>query len=412
MPPPTSRTRTTPKSPGASSSASTRGSRPSPRSDLDAETFFTNLSTINAALLAVRSTRKQPRLDDKVLVSWNAMLIPALVEAGRVFDREDYINAASSAARFILGTMRDESGTRLRTHRDGISAIPTLLEDHAHLLDALLALNANPSTADEFPLDDIIALADETHELFADQSGTYFDTREGAKDLFVRTRTLHDGATPGSSGVMLHALIELAHRTSEPRFAQRAASLMQSNSATLSQHPLGTINSTRALLRMLARRDRYHELINFAANDGSDSLERTKSPVAVLVSTDELTVSDDAPASFKVRLQIEPGYHIAAADAGDSDAAKSLYPMRVGLISGQGIAVYADYPSGQSMGVESVGQFNAHSGTVEFDIAIEKAPGIGASQGEPVLGISFQPCSDQQCMQPQTVRLDVAITIE
>ncbi len=380
--------------------------------NLDAETFFTHLSTINAALLKVRNARKQPRLDDKVLVSWNAMLIPALVEAGRVYERDDYIAAAVNAAKFMLSDMRDESGTRLRTHRNGNSAIPTLLEDHAHLLCALLTLNANPSTNDAFPLQDIIELADETHTLFADESGTYFDTRETAADLFVRTRSLHDGATPGACGVMLHALIELAHRTSEPRFAQRAAKLMQSISATLAQHPLGTINSTSALLTMLARRDRYHDLIDFATSDGSESLQRTKSPVAVLVSTDALTVSDDAPASFKLKLQLEPGYHIAAADAGDSDAAKTLYPMRVGLISGQGIAVYADYPPGQPMGVQSVGEFNAHAASIEFDIVIEKAPGIGASEGHPVLGISFQPCSDTECMQPQTVRLDIDITIE
>lgn len=187
---------------------------------------------------------------------------------------------------------------------------------------------------------------------------------------------------------------------------------MQSISATLAQHPLGTINSTRALLTMLARRDRYHDLIDFATNDGSDSLERTKSPVAVLVSTDAITLSDNSPASFKVKLQIEKGYHIAAANPGESEAAQSLYPMRVGLISGKGIAVYADYPQGQPMGVEAVGRFNAHADSVEFDIAIEKAPGIGASEGHPILGISFQPCNEQSCMQPQTVRLDIDITID
>lgn len=382
------------------------------RHNLDPNTFFAHMGTINEALLTARDQRKQPRLDDKVLASWNAMLIPALVEAGRVFERDDYIAAAGNAAKFILSDMRDAEHTRLRTHRNGTSAIPTLLEDHAHLLEALLALNACPSTADDFPLNDIVALADETHDLFADDAGCYFDTREGAADLFVRTRSLHDGATPGASGVMLHALIELAHRTSEPRFGQRAAKLMQSISATLAQHPLGTINSTRALLTMLARRDRYHDLIDFATNDGSDSLERTKSPVAVLVSTDAITVSDDSPASFKVKLQIEKGYHIAAANPGESEAAQSLYPMRVGLISGQGIAVYADYPQGQPMGVEAVGRFNAHTDSVEFDIAVEKAPGIGASEGHPVLGISFQPCNEQSCMQPQTVRLDIEITID
>ncbi len=382
------------------------------RHNLDADTFFAHLSTINSTLMAARAQRRQPALDDKVLASWNAMLIPALVEAGRVFERTDYLTAASAAAKFILTEMRADDATRLRTHRSGTSAIPTLLEDHAHLLDALLTLNACPSTSEDFQLEDIIVLADETHELFADDAGTYFDTREGAADLFVRTRSLHDGATPGSSGVMLHALIELAHRTGEPRFTQRAAKLMQSISPTLAQHPLGTINSTRALLIMLARRDRYHTLLDFASNDGSESLQRTKSPVSVLVSVESITVSDDSPASFKVALDIEPGFHIAAADQGDDAPEQSLYPLRAGLISGQGIAVYADYPQGEPMGVESVGQFNAHSGRVEFDIAIEKAPGIGASEGHPVLGISFQPCNDQLCMQPQTVQLDIEITIE
>ncbi|MFG0299251.1 MAG: protein-disulfide reductase DsbD domain-containing protein [Phycisphaerales bacterium JB047] len=163
---------------------------------------------------------------------------------------------------------------------------------------------------------------------------------------------------------------------------------------------------------MLARRDRYHELLDFATNDGSDSLQRTKSPVAVLVSTDAFTVSDAAPASFKVALEIEPGYHIVTADPGEGEAAKSLYPLRAGLISGRDIAVYADYPQGEAMGTEAVGRFNAHTGRVEFDIAIEKAPGIGASPGKPVLGISFQACSDTECLQPQTVRLDIEITIE
>src|SRR5690606_9227772 len=129
----------------------------------------------------------------------------------------------------------------------------------------------------------------------------------------------------------------------------------------------------------------------------STSTPKAKSPVVVLVSTDSITVSDDTPASFKVAIEIEPGNHTVAADPGDSNAAKSLLPLRVGLISGQGIAIYADYPKGTPYGLDSIGTFNINSRRIEFDVAIEKAPGVGATPGAPIIGVSFQACNDSTC---------------
>ncbi len=135
-------------------------------------------------------------------------------------------------------------------------------------------------------------------------------------------------------------------------------------------------------------------------------------PIEVFVSASTLTVTDDLPASFMVAIEIPQGIHIVAALPGDSDAAKELFPLRVGLTQGQGIAVYADYPDGQPHRLEELGTFNANTGRIEFEIAIEKAPGIGVAPGKPMIGISFQSCTSQTCHPPQTIELRVEVVID
>ncbi len=135
-------------------------------------------------------------------------------------------------------------------------------------------------------------------------------------------------------------------------------------------------------------------------------------PIEVFVSASTLTVADDLPASCMVALEINEGTHIVAALPGDSDAAKELFPLRVGLTQGQGIAVYADYPDGTPHTLEELGTFNTNTGRIEFEVAIEKAPGIGVAPGAPVIGISFQACDDSTCQGPQTIELAVEIVID
>ena len=81
-----------------------------------------------------------PGLDDKRLTSWNALAIAALAEAGAVLERPDYLDAARACAEFVLGELRDAEGRLLRTYKDGEARLNAYLEDHAFLLEALLAL--------------------------------------------------------------------------------------------------------------------------------------------------------------------------------------------------------------------------------------------------------------------------------
>src|SRR4051794_21168156 len=95
---------------------------------------------ICARLLEVRSQRVWPGLDDKRLTSWNALMIGALAEAGAVLGREDYVNAARTAASALLRVHRDPAGRLLRTSDGKRAKLNAYLEDHAFLLEALLTL--------------------------------------------------------------------------------------------------------------------------------------------------------------------------------------------------------------------------------------------------------------------------------
>jgi len=399
--------------------------RPEPYASMHAMpigAFYAQLDSINAKLLAERTKRKQPRLDDKVLVAWNGLLIAALVDAGQALDEPKYIEAAQHAADFILEHMQDQDGQLLRAYRANVAKVPAVLEDYAMLIAGLIKLHQSPLVRNQTSLETITTLADQAHELFADESGAYYDTRANQPDLFVRTRSFHDGAVPSAIGVMLNNLVDLADLTAADEsqsaiYKARAAKLLNAASPALAASPVSSINSARALIHMLEHEEDYAKLSAFkpSATGSSGGVNQPKPispPVKVLVSTDTITVADDQPASFKIALEIDEGYHIVAAEPGDSEAAKLLLPLRVGLIQGQGIAIYADYPKGTPYGLDSVGTFNINKDRIEFEVAIEKAPGVGPTPGAPIIGVSFQACDDSTCQAPQTVELDIEIIIE
>ena len=96
---------------------------------------------IKRQLYAVRAERVPPGLDDKILTSWNGLMLASLAEAARVLKRDDYLAAARRAGAFMLNQMVDQSNGRLyRTHKDGRSKLNGYLEDYANLIDALLEL--------------------------------------------------------------------------------------------------------------------------------------------------------------------------------------------------------------------------------------------------------------------------------
>ena len=375
--------------------------------------FLDRLDKVNAALLKVRMTRKQPLTDDKVLAAWNGLMIRALVAGTELLGDPKYQQAALAAARFIIEQMHDPEGNLLRSYRNRKAHTLAFLEDHGPLIRALIALHrARPDDGgDGFnALDAARELAERAHAAFADDTGTYFDTRKDQSDLFVRARSAYDGAMPSGSSMMLHALIDEYRQTPEDETAARAGGLLASLSGDIGRSPVGAIHSTDALLRMLIEPDDAlrAQVDRIGAAKTATPPPPVKSPVKVFSDVEQVEVTPETPGVVQVELRIDDGYHIVAAKPGPGG--QDLIPLRAGLISGQGVAVYADYPEGEPYGEN--GEIRVHKGIVKFTVAIEAAPGVGVDPGDPVLGITYQVCTDTECLEPTTVPLDIKIKVK
>jgi uncharacterized protein YyaL (SSP411 family) len=384
--------------------------------------FVDRLDQINAQLLAVRDARTQPHRDDKVLTAWNALAIAGLADAAAVLTDRALFDAASRAADFLLRTHRDANGTLLRVSRAGAAKTPGFLEDHSFLAAALLALRR---AAGVLGVDageraaQAAALMESAEAAFGDGAGGFYDTRDGQADLFVRARTTHDGATPAGATVALGVLVDLAEAVSDPRWTDRARACLASMSGAVAGNPVGSVVAVRHLLRLLQRGAVPDEAEPAAAKRPA---ARERSPVQVYADTERVRVTKDTPAVLTLLVRIPPGHHIVAADPGESPAAKKLSPLRIGLVSGQGVAVYADYPPGEPHGLAETGAVLVHhgsepSGSTGHDglavrVLLERAEGVGVGPGRPILGVSFQACTDAACLAPTAYELDVAIDLD
>jgi uncharacterized protein YyaL (SSP411 family) len=211
---------------------------------------FARIDRINRALLDVRNRRKQPMTDDKSLAGWNGLMIAGMAEGGRVLEEPRYLDAAVRAADFVLEHMRDASGELLRSYRGGRAAIGAFLEDYAFVIHGLLRLHA--ATGEARWLERTEELTTGARRLFADPEGRgWFDARPDQADLFVRTRSRYDGATPAASSQMALNLIALHERTHEDGLVEEAASILSSMSPKVHQFPTALTVALRAVDRLV-----------------------------------------------------------------------------------------------------------------------------------------------------------------
>jgi uncharacterized protein YyaL (SSP411 family) len=187
-------------------------------------------------LYEVRSKRVWPGLDDKRLTSWNALMISALAEAGAVLERPDYLDAASRAAEFVLGSLRDDQGRLLRTWKDGRGRLNAYLEDHAYLLEALITLYE--SSFDPRWFAEARVVADATIARFGDeQNGGFFETSSDHERLLARRKDLEDHPIPAGNASAAYGLLRLAALSSEHTYEDWAVGVLRLLHELAAQHP-------------------------------------------------------------------------------------------------------------------------------------------------------------------------------
>jgi uncharacterized protein len=180
------------------------------------------------ALLAIRSKRVRPHLDDKILTAWNGLMISAFARGAQVLDDARYLEAAQRAASFILTRMcAANSGILRRRFRDGDAAIAGFLDDYAFFIGALLDLYE--ADFDPGHVETAMTLADKMLELFGDKTeGAFFSTAAGDSSLVLRMKDDYDGAEPSGNSVALIDLLRLGHFTDRADYREAAERTLQS----------------------------------------------------------------------------------------------------------------------------------------------------------------------------------------
>ena len=190
------------------------------------------------ALLAEREKRVHPLLDDKVLASWNGMMLRSFAEAGAALGRQDYLDAAIKNADFLLGSMQAE-GKLLRTYRDGQAKLLGYLEDYSFVADGLLALYE--ATFGRKWLTEATRLADQMIDLFWDDGvGGFYDTSTEHDQLVVRPRDVLDNAQPCGGSVATDVLFKLAVITGNEEYRVKAATPLRTLHELMGRAPAGT----------------------------------------------------------------------------------------------------------------------------------------------------------------------------
>jgi len=191
---------------------------------------------MRARLLQAREQRVRPVLDDKRLTSWNALMICALADAGAALNEPRYLDAAVACAEFLLREMRDSDGRLLRTYNHGHAKIRAYLEDHAFLLEALIALFE--ATCQERWYEEALALADETIALFADpERGGFFSTAADGEPLIARRKELEDTPIPAGASSAALGLLRLSQLSGVEEYERHAVSVLRLLDEIAPRHP-------------------------------------------------------------------------------------------------------------------------------------------------------------------------------
>jgi uncharacterized protein len=189
-------------------------------------------------LLEVRESRIKPGRDEKILTAWNGLMIGAMAMAGAVLDKPAYLDAARSAARWILTQMRQPDGRLLRTTLVGSPAkLNAYLEDYAYLIDGLVSLYE--ATFEQTWLDSARDVARTLIERFWDaKDGGFFYTGHDHESLIARTKDPHDNATPSGNAMAVTGLLRLAALTGDDELRAKAERTLALFRGVMNDQPL------------------------------------------------------------------------------------------------------------------------------------------------------------------------------
>jgi uncharacterized protein YyaL (SSP411 family) len=197
--------------------------------------FLTLLEITDSKLLNERSKRIRPGLDDKVLTSWNALMLKGLIDAYEAFGNKNFLETALQNARFIQKNMLQNDGRLHRTYKNGKSKINGYLDDYSFTIEAFIALYQ--STFDEEWLELAHQLSEYALLHFYDpESGFFFYTSDLDDPLVIRKKEISDNVIPSSNASMAHNMSQLSNYYENINYADISQKMVQTMTFEIQQY--------------------------------------------------------------------------------------------------------------------------------------------------------------------------------
>ena len=339
-------------------------------------------------LFAVRSKRKLPHLDDKVITAWNGLMIDSFAKAGIAFQRKDYIESAKKSADFILKNLQKEDGSLYRTFRASKANTDGFFEDYSFMIQGLASLY-QASNETKY-LEAAKSLAEKSQELFWDKkNGGYFFT-DGSEKLLVRMKNAEDSAIPSGNAVMANALFDLYSITGDEKWKNQAEEILKAFALAMQQNPRAYTHMVHALMRDDKVSDRI-QIKNYSQKNHESSIE-TKGYVEVSAPKALISKTKNG-IELIVKLKMEKGWHINANKASLS----FLIPTSVDVRDDDGKVKIKniDYPKPKEINTP-LGKIDVYEGEISIPIKISLPEKIK----NPRILIRAQACKDASCLLP------------
>lgn len=201
------------------------------------------IAKARAQLLQERSKRIRPLLDDKVLTSWNGLMISAMAKTGRILEDEDRIRKAERAVDFIFRKMRTPEGKLLRRYREGEARYNGYLYDYTSM--AVACLDLYEATYKPKYIRHAFELMTRVEKNFSSESA-YHETADDAETLIVRQVTAYDGVEPSGNSNAALALLRLSAYRADPALEERAVKIFRTFHDGIMEYGLNTPSMLQA----------------------------------------------------------------------------------------------------------------------------------------------------------------------
>ncbi len=230
--------------------------------NLSEEQVFQIITKCLTSLKQERDKREKPRLDDKILTSWNALALKGLTDAYRYLGNNEYLELAQQNANFVLNKLVDNKSGLYHNHKNGKSTISGFLEDYAAVIDGFISLYE--VSYDETWLTHSLKLTNYVLDNFSDTStGLFFFTSNKGEALIRKTLEVADNVIPSSNSIMAHNLLKLSKYFPEESFDIRLNQIMNTMRKSITDNPQNHSNWLH--LSLLMSQD-YYEVVVIGEN--------------------------------------------------------------------------------------------------------------------------------------------------